>query len=227
MKISMLENLARRCGIVESYVDARGQRRATRPQTRAALLAAMGFDGSSEDGARRAVETLIRREWTRILPPVWVHRTCGPPAVELLLPRRIEQIDWRVTLEDGRRLTGRAIVRDLDVLAKARVDGVGYVRVKLRLDGEFPHGYRTPCMLATVQLDDITDETEPVNVPTTSEERGNWRRRASLTLEQIAASSRLAKVSEIFAAERRNRAAVPFPGKPLKLTHHRIVVGAP
>ena len=141
MKNSMVENLARRCGIVESYVDAHGQRRATRPQTRAALLAAMGFDGSTEEGARRAVEALLRREWTRVLPPVWVHRSSGSPAVELSLPRRTKQIDWRVTLEDGRRMTGRAIVRDLEVIARAEVDGVGYVRVKLRLDGDFPQGY--------------------------------------------------------------------------------------
>jgi 4-alpha-glucanotransferase len=64
---------------------------------------------------------------------------------------------------------------------------------------------RTPCMLATVQLDDITDEREPVNVPTTSDEHPNWRRRASLTLEQIAKSSRLAAVCRIFREERQHR----------------------
>lgn len=143
MAISMLENLARRCGIVDSYVDARGQRRATRPQTRAALLAAMGFDGKSEEGARRSVEDLMRREWTRVLPPVLVHRTLGPPAVEVALPRRTERIDWCVTLEGGRRISGRARVGDLEVIAKAKVDGVEYLRVKLRLHGDFPHGYHS------------------------------------------------------------------------------------
>jgi 4-alpha-glucanotransferase len=66
---------------------------------------------------------------------------------------------------------------------------------------------RTPCALATVQLDDITGETDPVNVPTTTDEHRNWRRRLSLTLEQIAKSRRLAWVAGIFGEERRSRPA--------------------
>jgi 4-alpha-glucanotransferase len=45
---------------------------------------------------------------------------------------------------------------------------------------------RTPSLLAMTQLDDLTDEADPVNVPATSEEHPNWRRRHSLTLEQLA-----------------------------------------
>ena len=50
------------------------------------------------------------------------------------------------------------------------------------------HGFlaRTPCRLAMLQLDDLTGETEPLNVPGTDGERPNWRRRLSATLEEIA-----------------------------------------
>ena len=137
----MLEHLARRCGIVESYVDARGRERATLPQTRAALIAAMGFDGSSEAGARRAVLKLNRHEWTRVLPPVVVHRSPGPPEVDISLAARIRRVDWSVTLEDGRRIDGRADVERLEVIARAKVDGIEHRRLRLRLDGDFPHGY--------------------------------------------------------------------------------------
>ncbi len=141
MAVTMLDDLARRCGIVESYTDARGGRRRTRRRTRVALLEAMGFDGSSEEGARRGLEELNRREWTRVLPPVLVHRTAGPPVVEVSVPARTERIGWSVILEGGRRMAGRADVRQLDVSARARIRGADYVRLRLRLDGDFPHGY--------------------------------------------------------------------------------------
>jgi len=52
--------------------------------------------------------------------------------------------------------------------------------------------------IALVQLDDITDESEPVNVPTTSDEHPNWRRRLSLTLAEIDAHPNLAEAVKIF-----------------------------
>ena len=43
----------------------------------------------------------------------------------------------------------------------------------------------TRSAIAMLQLDDITAEIDPVNVPTTSTEHPNWRRRLSLSLEQL------------------------------------------
>jgi malto-oligosyltrehalose trehalohydrolase/4-alpha-glucanotransferase len=61
---------------------------------------------------------------------------------------------------------------------------------------------RTPCALAMVQIDDLTDEADPVNVPATSDEHPNWRRRLSMTLEELAARPRFNDVAAIFQAER-------------------------
>jgi 4-alpha-glucanotransferase len=114
------------------------------------------------------------------------------------------------TAED-RRTARRDRTRDLAEFRQAlRREGIA--QESLERDGLFTAAHvflaRTPCIIATVQMDDITDETEPVNVPTTSDGRGNWRRRPSLTLEQIARGDRLAQISRIFAAERRERALV-------------------
>jgi 4-alpha-glucanotransferase len=70
------------------------------------------------------------------------------------------------------------------------------------------HAYlaRTRAAIATVQIDDVTDEVMPVNVPTTSTEYPNWRRRLSQTLEEIAGGPRLAAVAALFNAERARRA---------------------
>jgi len=61
---------------------------------------------------------------------------------------------------------------------------------------------RTPSVLAMVQIDDLTDETDPVNVPATSDEHPNWRRRLSMTLQELATRPRFIDIAEIFRAER-------------------------
>lgn len=131
--------LAQRCGIADSYIDARGERRETSIATMAALLDAMGFEG--EAGARAGLEALDRREWQRPLPPVTVHRRHGPPAVLLSLPAGTLQVEWRATLEDGRELRGRVDALELQTLEARTLDGITYSRRRLLLGGHFPWGY--------------------------------------------------------------------------------------
>lgn len=54
---------------------------------------------------------------------------------------------------------------------------------------------RTPSMLAIVQLDDLLGETEPANIPGTDREYPNFRRKLSLSLEQIAMEPRLVRLA--------------------------------
>jgi malto-oligosyltrehalose trehalohydrolase/4-alpha-glucanotransferase len=61
---------------------------------------------------------------------------------------------------------------------------------------------RTPSMLAMAQIDDLTDEADPVNVPATLDEHPNWRRRLSMTLEELASRPRFVDIAEIFRTER-------------------------
>ena len=56
--------------------------------------------------------------------------------------------------------------------------------------------------LAIAQIDDLTGEVDPVNVPTTSDEHPNWRRRLSLSVEALARHPRFQAVTAAFADER-------------------------
>jgi 4-alpha-glucanotransferase len=69
---------------------------------------------------------------------------------------------------------------------------------------------RTRSMLAMVQLDDLTDEAMPVNLPGTASEYPNWRRRLSLDLEELVSHERFQDIVTVFAAERET---VPAPGR--------------
>jgi 4-alpha-glucanotransferase len=61
---------------------------------------------------------------------------------------------------------------------------------------------RSQAIIAMAQIDDLTDEAEPVNVPTTSDEHPNWRRRLSLSLDKLAIHPRLEAVASTFRGER-------------------------
>jgi 4-alpha-glucanotransferase len=62
---------------------------------------------------------------------------------------------------------------------------------------------RTSSMLAVAQLDDLLDEAHPVNVPGTSTEHANWRRKYAVDLEQIARQAGLRAAIDRLKAHRR------------------------
>ncbi len=63
----------------------------------------------------------------------------------------------------------------------------------------------TTSAFVVAQLDDVTAELDPVNVPTTTDEHANWRRRQSRTLAELWADPRLAALFALFAAAGRLR----------------------
>ncbi|RYF08988.1 MAG: malto-oligosyltrehalose synthase [Comamonadaceae bacterium] len=66
---------------------------------------------------------------------------------------------------------------------------------------------RTPCQLVGVQLEDLTAQREQPNVPGTTEERHpNWRRRMSVSLEQLASHPFFTAIT---AAVRSHRGSLP------------------
>jgi 4-alpha-glucanotransferase len=67
------------------------------------------------------------------------------------------------------------------------------------------HAYlaRSNAFLVIAQLDDLTDEVAPVNVPGTDTEHANWRRRQAMTLEELAVHPRVHALAELLEKERR------------------------
>jgi 4-alpha-glucanotransferase len=58
-----------------------------------------------------------------------------------------------------------------------------------------------------VQLDDLTNELEQVNLPGTTDEYPNWRRKLSLTLEELADDERACALMSVMSAVRSGSAA--------------------
>jgi 4-alpha-glucanotransferase len=123
-----------------------------------------------------------------------------PEPGEASRQRQMRERDLMQLLQALRREGLLAVEREPDVPALARA----------------AHAFlaRAPAVLAMAQIDDLTDEADPVNIPATSDEHPNWRRRLSMTLEELAAKPRFNDVAEIFRAERgrRNRGKLSEDG---------------
>jgi hypothetical protein len=108
-----LRALADRAGIVPAYRPMAGEPpRATGDATRQALLAAMGFDASTEAAAQCALDALDANEAGRLAAPVRVAVAGSPRArrLDLRLPEGVKRkVEWHLEL---RLETGETVARE-------------------------------------------------------------------------------------------------------------------
>ncbi|MDB4898913.1 MAG: malQ [Gemmatimonadetes bacterium] len=103
----MLERLAARMGILPSYIDQTGEsQRFTSDATREKLLAAMGLDVSTEEGAARELRRLRRIRLRQWIAPVRVvgQRSRKLSSVKVRVPSmHVDAVHWQLGLrtEEG------------------------------------------------------------------------------------------------------------------------------
>jgi glycogen operon protein len=104
-----------------------------------------------------------------------------------------------------RQQAGAAELRELERALNAAGHSSGDLLVDV-------HGFlaEAPAAVMLVQADDLTGETEPLNVPGTDAGKPNWRRRLSVTVDKLAA---LPATARVLAAVRKGR-ITPTPRNP-------------
>lgn len=136
-----LRDLADRAGIIAEYIDQTGrERRATKDRTRVALLAAMGYDVSSDEAVARSLSAFRAEEEDRVLPPIRVTTDAGEP-IPCRLPRGwSSRAEWEleITDEQGRvtREAGRSGIRPrrrIEIRPR-RTPGLGYHSLRLTVE---------------------------------------------------------------------------------------------
>lgn len=90
----------------------------------------------------------------------------------------------------------------LEALQRERLLRPGQRRDVVPLQAVLRFIARTPSHLLMVGIEDLIGVEEQANLPGTTDEHPNWRRRLPMTLEQIAADPRVADAVDILAAER-------------------------
>lgn len=98
----VLRDLARAMGILPRWCDVAGAEQLTGPDTRRALLAAMGVPAASEAEARESLADLRARQGSRCVPEEIVVRAGAESRIPLA-----GAADWRLELESGGTKEGR------------------------------------------------------------------------------------------------------------------------
>jgi (1->4)-alpha-D-glucan 1-alpha-D-glucosylmutase len=143
--MSALDRLAGECGIAASYEDYRGRQRSVSPDTKRALLEALGHAAGSEAAIEDSLRRADERRWSATLPAVRVVRA-GRPCELVLTHDELAadgELEWEATLEDGSCLRGTLPAATKDIEARAAIGGRVRVRRRVTVPLDAPPGYHT------------------------------------------------------------------------------------
>ena len=133
----ILHDLARSYGVATEYWDWEGNHVVVRPETIRAVLAALGVEAATEDGAARSLAAVDERHWRRTLPATVVCREGWTPWVAVHVPHG-SGVRLEIGLENG----GTRPVRQVDRWVEPRqVDGVQIGEATFELPGDLPLGW--------------------------------------------------------------------------------------
>jgi 4-alpha-glucanotransferase len=141
---SAIERLAQLHGVADTWLDYRGRPREVSLDSRAAILAAMGVNASTDAAATSALSRQETTRWTRMAPPVVVASADAPIRLTVTSPRTLlaRSVAWTLALEDGGTRKGVEELARLTTVENGEADGRAYARHALELPPA-PLGYHS------------------------------------------------------------------------------------
>ncbi|MDE2305092.1 MAG: 4-alpha-glucanotransferase [Gammaproteobacteria bacterium] len=141
MNEELIGRIAHLRGIGDAYHDYRGELRRFPASAKAAVLRAMGVRVDDDAALSEELAALVAASHA-LAPRIAVAYT-EHLAVDLAFMggEAAAQLQWRLDLEDGRRLEGRVAVADLVETSQGEIDGVRISRRRFELPVELPRGY--------------------------------------------------------------------------------------
>lgn len=143
--MSDLDRLADLYGIEPHYLDIWGQRHDTTPETKAAMLKALGLRTGSAAEISESLQATLERQWRRPLPPTIVATSGETIQATLALGADVggSTVRWTIMTETGTELGGSVVPHDLDLLEATEVNGARFERRRLPLPPVDEAGYHT------------------------------------------------------------------------------------
>ena len=141
---SLLDRLARQCGIGDTYLNYRGEPTSISRGSRKAILAAMGRPVDDAAEIERVLHQMESEKWLVLLPPVAVVRPGGAGVTIAVGSDALERLlHWRVVLESGGVLRGSLRTGDLAERESIQLGDSWRTRRVLALPDDLPHGYHS------------------------------------------------------------------------------------
>jgi 4-alpha-glucanotransferase len=138
---SWLDQLARRRGIGDAYHNYRGELKAFTPQTKAAILAAMGCNVTDVAAVHAELMRLDVEQWTTPAPPAAVVRgTQRSVPLNVSTAHFDAALGWRIDLANGTRCEGSLRAGDLPETARRDLEGQTWTQRQLTVPADLPLG---------------------------------------------------------------------------------------
>jgi 4-alpha-glucanotransferase len=142
-QIGQLQELARRAGIMTSYLDTSQRPQEASPATLRAILALWDIPAGNPREVEASLRENILKHWRQGLAPVSVAWNGRPLKMELRLPSRLEKAKMKcvVRLEDGHTRVVASAPDRLRTLRRANVEGSEEFVAKQLALPDLPWGY--------------------------------------------------------------------------------------
>ena len=143
----LLDYLSDWFGIVREYEDNFGNRQRTSPETKRAILQAMGIGVLTPEEVRREVMALDAAIWQQVCDPVLVVTVGGTSRTwALRLPVESDEepsvrVTWEIRDESGVLQSSGEAGPGLSPTEQAVIEGARYVRFEVPVPGDLPMGY--------------------------------------------------------------------------------------
>ncbi|MCM2679467.1 4-alpha-glucanotransferase [Echinimonas agarilytica] len=138
-----LQQLCSEHGIESNYTDAWGNPATVVPESKAKLLAAMGYSVSDAASLELQIHDKHIHDWAQPVAPVLVCHSAESYAFEIRLPK--EQISnlvkWTITTEEGNVVEGTLTPIEGQKVSEHEIDGVVYQGYSVSIWADLPWGY--------------------------------------------------------------------------------------
>lgn len=158
-----LQELCGHYGIATDFLDVWGQRQEVGFESLIGLLAAFGVDATRPASTKRALEDALAAEWQSPLPPVHaVLADCTPWTLSIRVPASMQELHWRIALEDGGLREGTVGVvsaYQADPADRAAVHGETLTQRTVEIAAALAPGYHR------LTVDGMAGETLVISAP--------------------------------------------------------------
>lgn len=139
----LVEQLATLSGVCGDYEDWAGRPVSVPTELKVPILQAMGFDLSSTDSARAAMQRYQEQQWDSLIAPVNVVHQGQPFTVDMYVPegRLGNSFKGEFELESGRRRSISVKADSLEVIERKSFPSRDLVKLALILPQDLPTGY--------------------------------------------------------------------------------------
>lgn len=145
----LIQQLCQEYGIKSNYIDAWGKPATVANQSKAKLLAAMGYSVDDEQELLQQIHQKHSIDWMHPLPPVVVQQQAESYSLDVRVPNTQSAtcLQWKIVTEKGKTLSGKLTPAEGEKNSETEIDGVLFQGYQHAIQADLPWGYHQLSLL--------------------------------------------------------------------------------